>query len=138
MSLSLEAVGNPHQRCSLEPAVVSRRAWTATGLRTRDLLPLGSHVWESPPSGVSASGGPGLSVVSSGSFFFFLIYFFAALGLRCCERTSRCGGLSLLQSTGSRCAGLVVVAHGLSCSTAHGIFPNQGSNPCPLHWQVDS
>ena len=28
----------------------------------------------------------------------------------------------------------VVVAHGLSCSVACGIFPNQGSNPCPRHW----
>ena len=32
----------------------------------------------------------------------------------------------------------VVVAHGLSCSTACAIFPDQGSNPCPLHWQADS
>ena len=32
----------------------------------------------------------------------------------------------------------VVGAHGLSCSVAHGIFLDQGSNPCPLHWQVDS
>ena len=38
-----------------------------------------------------------------------------------------------LQSTGS-----VVVAHGLSCYVACGIFPDQGSNPCPLHWQADS
>ena len=30
------------------------------------------------------------------------------------------------------------MAHGLSCSAACGIFPDQGSNPCPLHWQVDS
>ena len=30
------------------------------------------------------------------------------------------------------------MAHGLSCSTACGIFPDQGSNPCPLHWQADS
>ena len=35
-------------------------------------------------------------------------------------------------------AGSVVVAHGLSCSTACEIFSDQGSNPCPLHWQVDS
>ena len=28
--------------------------------------------------------------------------------------------------------------HRLSCSTACGIFPNQGSNPCPLPWQADS
>ena len=57
--------------------------------------------------------------------------------------SSRCAGLSLsrpllLQSTGSRRAGSVVVAHGPSCSMACGIFPDQGSNPCPLHWQADS
>ena len=57
--------------------------------------------------------------------------------------SSRCAGLSLswpllLRSTGSRRAGLVVVAHGLSCSAACGILPDQGSNPCPLHWQADS
>ena len=57
--------------------------------------------------------------------------------------SSRCAGLSLsrpllLRSTGSRRAGSVVVAHGPSCSAACGIFPDQGSNPCPLHWQADS
>ena len=57
--------------------------------------------------------------------------------------SSWCAGLSLLRplllwSTGSRCAGSVVVAHGPSCSMACGIFPDQGSNPCPLHWQADS
>ena len=31
-----------------------------------------------------------------------------------------------------------VAACGLSCLTACIIFPDQGSNPCPLHWQVDS
>ena len=57
--------------------------------------------------------------------------------------SSRCAGLSLsrsllLRSTGSRRAGSVIVAHGPSCSAAYGIFPDQGSNPCPLHWQADS
>ena len=57
--------------------------------------------------------------------------------------SSRCAGLSLsrpllLRSTGSRRAGSVAVAHGLSCSAACGIFPDQGSNPCLLHWQADS
>ena len=57
--------------------------------------------------------------------------------------SSRCAGLSLsrpllLRSTGSRRAGSVVVAHGPSCSEACGIFPDQGLNPCPLHWQADS
>ena len=32
----------------------------------------------------------------------------------------------------------VAVAHGLSCSAACGIFLDQGSNPCSLHWQADS
>ena len=50
--------------------------------------------------------------------------------------SSRCKGLSLsrpllLRGTGSRRAGSVIVAHGPSCSAACGIFPNQGSNPCP-------
>ena len=27
---------------------------------------------------------------------------------------------------------------GLSCSAACGILPDQGSNPCPPHWQADS
>ena len=35
-------------------------------------------------------------------------------------------------------AGSVVVVHGPSCSIACEILPDQGSNPCPLHWQVDS
>ena len=57
--------------------------------------------------------------------------------------SSLCTGLSLswpllLWSTGSRRAGSVVVAHGPSCSAACGIFPDQGLNPCPLHWQADS
>ena len=52
--------------------------------------------------------------------------------------SSWCAGLSLsrpllLRSPGSRRAGSVVVAHGPSCSAACGIFPDQGSNPCPLH-----
>ena len=64
--------------------------------------------------------------------------------LRCVGFSSR--WLLLLWSMGSRCTGFSscglwtspVVAHGLSCSTACGIFPDQGSNPCPLNWQADS
>ena len=57
--------------------------------------------------------------------------------------SSRCAGLSLLRplllrSTASRRAGSVIVAHGPSCSAACGIFPDQDSNPCALHWQADS
>ena len=32
----------------------------------------------------------------------------------------------------------VVVVHGLRCSTACEIFPDQGLNLCPLHLQADS
>ena len=91
--------------------------------------------------------------------FFFLINLFIYLFLLCWvfvsvrglslvaasggHSSSRCAGLSLswpllLRSTGSRHAGSVVVAHGPSCSAACEIFPDQGSNPCPLHWQADS
>ena len=30
------------------------------------------------------------------------------------------------------------MAHGFSCPAACGIFPDQGSNSCLLHWQADS
>ena len=73
----------------------------------------------------------------------------AVLGLRFCARAfSSCGKRGplfiavhrplLLQSTGSRRASSAIVAHGPSRSAACGIFPDQGSNPCALHWQADS
>ena len=86
--------------------------------------------------------------------YLFIYLFLAVLGLRFCARAfSSCGergplfiavrgpltiAASLVGSTGSRCAGSVVVVHGLSCSAACGIFPDQGSNLCPLNWQADS
>ena len=94
------------------------------------------------------------------NFYLFIYLFMAVLGHRFCARAffscgkrgplfiavcgaSHCRGLSLsqpllLRSTGSRHAGSVIVAHGPSCSAACGIFPDQGSNPCSLHWQADS
>ena len=87
-------------------------------------------------------------------FFVFLIYlwlcwvFVSVRGLSLVaasggHSSSRCAGLSLsqpllLRSTVSRRAGSVTVAHGPSCFAACGIFPDQGSNPCPLHRQADS
>ena len=50
----------------------------------------------------------------------------------------QCGGSSLSWLLLLQSAGSVVVRHGLSCPTACGIFQNQGSNPCPLHRQVNS
>ena len=88
------------------------------------------------------------------SFFFFFFYlwlcwvFVSVRGLSPVaasggHTSSRCAGLSLsrpllLWSTGSRRAGSAIVAHGPSHSAACGIFPDQGPNPCPLHWQADS
>ena len=92
------------------------------------------------------------------SYFYFFIYFYfyfllcwvfvSVRGLSLVaasggHSSSRCAGLSLsrpllLRSTGSRHAGSVVVAQGPSCSAACRIFPDQGSNPCPLHRQADS
>ena len=88
-------------------------------------------------------------------FFFFFLFFFwlcwvfvSVLTLSLVvasgdHSSSRCAGLPpsrppLPRSTGSRCAGSVIVAHGPSCSAACGILPDQGPNPCPLHWQADS
>ena len=71
----------------------------------------------------------------------------AVLGLCCCTWASHCYGFSCgawalgclsfvipiprLRRTGS------VVAHRFSCSITGRIFPDQGSNPCLLHWQAD-
>ena len=99
--------------------------------------------------------------------YLFIYLFLAVLGLRCCVRAfsscgergatlrcgawaSHCGGFSccgaralgvwtsVVAAHGLYSASSVVVAHGLSCSMACGIFPDQGSNPCLLHWQADS
>ena len=45
---------------------------------------------------------------------------------------------SLLAEHGLWGTGSMTVAHGFSCSAAHGIFLDQGSNLCLLHRQVDS
>ena len=84
-------------------------------------------------------------------FFFkylFIYLFLAALGLHCCAWAfSSCGERGLLLAVmaslvmehgllGVRAS--VVVAYGLSCSMACGIFLDQDLNPCPLRWQADS
>ena len=93
-------------------------------------------------------------------FFFYLLFIYLFIYLWLCwvlvsvrglspvaasggHSSSRCAGLSLsrpllLRSTGSRHAGSVIVAHRPSCSAACGLFPDQSSNWCPLHWQADS
>ena len=71
----------------------------------------------------------------SGLFFFFffgLPWVFAAQGR---SLLAVCG---LLIAVTSLAAYHRLQAHRLNCATAHGITPNQGSNPCPLHWWADS
>ena len=46
--------------------------------------------------------------------------------------------VSLLWSTCSGREGSVGAAHGLGCPMAGGVFLDQGSSLCPLHWQGDS
>ena len=64
----------------------------------------------------------------------------------CRVQASHCGGFSCLRaqalrhmafSSGDSQAldtGSTAVVHRPSCSRACGISPDQGSNPCPLHW----
>ena len=88
-----------------------------------------------------------------GALIFFLFFwlcwvFVAVLGFSLVAASGDCSSLRymgfslcwllLLQTMGSRRVGSVVVAHGLCSLMACGIFPDQGLNPCPLHWQVDS
>ena len=59
-------------------------------------------------------------------------------GFSCCRawvpgRMGSGAGAPRRQSSDS-----VVVAHGLGCSATCGIFPDQGKNPCLLHWRADS
>ena len=81
-------------------------------------------------------------------FFFFKVLFInlflAVLGLHCCvdfPLVVVCRLLtvvtSLVEQGLEAAQASVIVVHGLSCSEACGIFPDQGSNPCLLHWQVD-
>ena len=81
--------------------------------------------------------------------FFLKVYLFlAVLGLRLCvlSLVAVSGGYSAWAShcSGFSCGawapetGSAVGTQGLSCLSACGIFLDQGLNPCPLHWQVDS
>ena len=45
---------------------------------------------------------------------------------------------SVAAAPGLWSSGSVLVASGLSCPAACGIFPDEGSNLRLLHWQVDS
>ena len=66
--------------------------------------------------------------------------FLAVLGLCCCSGfcPAAAWGLPLLWAQALGCVGSVAVVPRLICSTACGIFLDQGSDLCLLQWQVDS
>ena len=85
----------------------------------------------------------------------FILLFLVALGLHCCMQAfSGCRELGLLSSCSAQASQgsvfsycgtpalgtrvSIVAALGLSSSMACGILPDQGWNPCSLHWQGDS
>ena len=67
-------------------------------------------------------------------------------GFSCCKAQAlgcvgfgNCGmSAQWLQLTGSRSQAQQLWHIGLSCSVIYGILSDQRSNPCLLHWQVDS
>ena len=89
------------------------------------------------------------------AYFLKLIYFWlcwvfvAALGLSlvvarsgrvlsgCTAQTSHCSGFSSHRAWAPGHTSSIVVVYQLSCLMACEIFPDQGSNPCPLHWQLN-
>ena len=93
-------------------------------------------------------------VVHITAIYLFIYGCVGVLGLRFCARAlSSCGkwGRLFIAVRGPltiagppaaehrlQTRGLSNCAHGPSCSTARGILPDQGSNPCPLHRQADS
>ena len=66
-------------------------------------------------------------------------------GFSCCRAWALCGQTSIVVACGlSSCDSwslehkLTIVAHGLSCFAACGIFRDWALNLCLLHWQADS
>ena len=85
--------------------------------------------------------------------YILICLFLAVLGLPCCTRAFSSLGawgllffavLRLLIAMASLAAELRLERRLNSCGTragfprSCGLFLDQGSNPCPLHWQVDS
>ena len=58
--------------------------------------------------------------------------------LQACSEGLNCRVRAVCLTALSKHAGSVVVALGLNCSEAYGIFPDQGLNLCLLHCQADS
>ena len=60
-------------------------------------------------------------------------------GLPCCRPQAPGTKASVVAALGLQSLSSVAVTHRLSDPHTTGeILPDQGSNPCPLHWQMDS
>ena len=73
-----------------------------------------------------------LQIQCLGLSLWWLLSLWSTASLAVALRFSSCGTRAVER------VGSVAVAHRLSCLEACGIFPDQGSNQCLLHWQVDS
>ena len=73
-------------------------------------------------------------------FFFFvlLLFIFGCSGSLLCPWVSLCSGLSFCRAWALGYGLRSCNIHRLRCPAACGIFLDQGSNLCPLPWQVDS
>ena len=59
-------------------------------------------------------------------------------GFSCCRAQALVVRASVVAAHRLQSSGFIVVAQRLSCSTVCRILSDQRSNPCPLHWRVDS
>ena len=130
--------------------------WHLPGLGIKPMSPAltGGFLTPEPPR-----KSPAFYFISFYFILFYFIYFFGCVGsLLLCTGFSLvalhrpfitvappCFGARALDARASvavahrrQSTGSVALAHGPSCSAACGILPDQGLNPCPLHWQAES
>ena len=141
--------------CAWVPAEVTWHSFPSVFLSVRLYLPLSLLLISSPFSFLWLPFSFSPSPFKKNFFAFSLLLFLAVLGLHCylqafsncsdrgpfasCSvQASHCCGFSSCGALDLGYGGSVVVSHGLSFPVACEIFPDQGSNPCPLHWQEDS
>ena len=85
----------------------------------------------------SSCGEPGLLFLAVHRLLPVVASLVAEHGLQACGLQQLQHAGSVVVACGLQSAGSVVVAQRLSCSATCGIFLDEGSNPCPLHWQAN-